>query len=83
MYFWESAQCSDFNEHIVLSRPALFQGEKVNKDWCVHFQGADRSVVNRTQRFNYEQLKQRPVRRCYFLLYILFKLNFSLAEITK
>ncbi|XP_014667904.1 PREDICTED: saccharopine dehydrogenase-like oxidoreductase isoform X2 [Priapulus caudatus] len=48
--------------HKATKRPQLFRGERVGSDWCVHFQGADRSVVQRTQRFNYEQLKERPVQ---------------------
>lgn len=42
-------------------RGAVFTGEVVNK-YCVDFMGSDKSVVYRTQRYNYEVKKQRPVQ---------------------
>jgi hypothetical protein len=31
--------------------------------WAVPFPGSDKSVVQRTQYFNYTQLNKKPVRR--------------------
>ncbi|CAG2235608.1 Saccharopine dehydrogenase-like oxidoreductase [Mytilus edulis] len=42
-------------------RGAVHKNEVVNK-YCVPFMGSDKSVVNRTQRYNYEHNKQRPIQ---------------------
>ena len=45
----------------LICRPAMFFGNEVNS-YCVPFPGSDRSIVNRTQRFNFEVRKERNVR---------------------
>lgn len=42
-------------------RSAVHTSEVVNK-YCVPFLGSDKSVVYRTQRYNYEHKKQRPIQ---------------------
>ncbi|KAK6182531.1 hypothetical protein SNE40_010193 [Patella caerulea] len=44
-----------------LPKRSVFKSEEVDK-WCVPFPGSDRSVVNRTQRYNYDVNKERPVQ---------------------
>ncbi|ESO84484.1 hypothetical protein LOTGIDRAFT_222130 [Lottia gigantea] len=49
------------SQHKLAKRSAVFKSEEIDK-WCVPFPGSDRSVVNRTQRFNYDQNKTRPIQ---------------------
>ncbi|XP_041353801.1 saccharopine dehydrogenase-like oxidoreductase [Gigantopelta aegis] len=56
------------SNHKLQKRSLIFFSEEVNK-WCLPFPGSDRSVVNRTQRFNFDVKKERPVQ---FSPYICF-----------
>ena len=51
----------------VLIRSVVFHSSLV-KGYCVPFPGSDRSVVNRTQRYNYNVRKERPVRVHNYLI---------------
>ncbi|KAK2159350.1 hypothetical protein LSH36_154g03041 [Paralvinella palmiformis] len=42
-------------------RSLIFYSKDTN-GWCVHFMGVDRSVVLRSQRYNYEERKERPIQ---------------------
>lgn len=44
-----------------LFRSAVHKNESTGR-WCVPFPGSDRSVVQRTQRFFYENEKKRPTQ---------------------
>jgi len=48
-------------KHTLESRGILFYSDDV-KGWCVPFLGCDKSVVQRTQRFNYELRRMRPIQ---------------------
>lgn len=52
--------------HRAPQRPVIGYHEEAGK-WCLPFPGSDRSVVQRTQRFNYDTKQQRPVQ---FIPYI-------------
>lgn len=45
----------------VQKRGAVHKSDVVNK-YCFPFMGSDKSVVQRTQRYNYENKKQRPIQ---------------------
>lgn len=52
-------------KHKMTKRPTLFKSDEV-KGWCIPFIGSDRSVVQRTQMFNYQFKNERPVQvQCY------------------
>ncbi|KAK7103671.1 saccharopine dehydrogenase-like oxidoreductase isoform X2 [Littorina saxatilis] len=42
-------------------RPTLFHSKETDK-WCLPFPGSDKSVVQRSQRFAFDEKKQRPVQ---------------------
>lgn len=61
--------------------------EPLLKKYCFNFMGSDKSVVQRTQYYNYEKLNQRPIQYMpyftiqsffYVLMMIVFGLNFSI-----
>ncbi|KAK7490245.1 hypothetical protein BaRGS_00018590 [Batillaria attramentaria] len=47
--------------HRAPQRPVIGYNEDVGK-WCLPFPGSDRSVVQRTQRYNYDNKQKRPVQ---------------------
>lgn len=47
--------------HRAPQRPVIGYNEDIGK-WCLPFPGSDRSVVHRTQRFNFDNMQQRPVQ---------------------
>lgn len=48
-------------------KPNFFQSEELGHVWAVPFPGSDRSVVQRTQYFNYESLGERWLNlSCYY-----------------
>ena len=48
-------------------RPLVFYSKDTN-GWCVPFVGSDRSVVMRSQRYNYEVRKERPVSELFMCI---------------
>ncbi|KFM57551.1 Saccharopine dehydrogenase-like oxidoreductase, partial [Stegodyphus mimosarum] len=53
-------------------RPLLFKSKEA-KGWCIPFIGSDRSVVLRTQMYNYQFKNERPVQvQTYMKTYSLF-----------
>ncbi|XP_042900391.1 saccharopine dehydrogenase-like oxidoreductase isoform X2 [Parasteatoda tepidariorum] len=65
-------------EYSLKKRFYLFKSEDVN-GWCIPFIGSDRSVVLRTQMYNFQFKNERPVQvqcymKCHSLLYALITL---------
>lgn len=54
-------------------RSVIFHSTEVDK-WCLPFLGSDRAVVQRTQRYNFDKKRQRPVQ---FIPYICRPSRFS------
>lgn len=53
-------------------RSPVFYSKDVGK-WCVPFLGADKAIVYRSMRHNFEQKKERTVRQNAWPLLLLFK----------
>ncbi|XP_067682807.1 saccharopine dehydrogenase-like oxidoreductase [Haliotis asinina] len=49
------------SKHKVPRRSAVFKSGLMDK-WCFPFLGSDKSVVTRTQRYNYDVKKSRPIQ---------------------
>ena len=50
----------NFLQHPVFTRGAVFYNNDVG-NYCVPFLGSDKSVIMRTQRYNYDVKGQEPV----------------------
>jgi len=73
-------------------KPNFFRNDELDGVWAVPFPGSDRSVVNRTQYFNYEHSNERSINlSCYYtvanrwrvFLFSLFGIVFGLFASTK
>ncbi|KAL3872866.1 hypothetical protein ACJMK2_036051 [Sinanodonta woodiana] len=47
--------------HTMKKRPLVFYSNDVNK-WCLPFPGSDKSIIQRSVCYNYENKKQRPIQ---------------------